>query len=94
VLCNLWVHIQTLGFPESVFSMYMMVKIDFAVFPQYKDDVEFAKGLLAEEAVMVLPGTVFRADGFVRIVTAKGEEKLTEAMNRFVSFCERNAKKE
>lgn len=75
-------------------AMYMMVQIDFKIYPEFKDDVEFAKALMEEKNVVVLPGQVFRAPGFVRIVTAKGIEKLTEAFSRIKDFCEDHRKKD
>jgi tyrosine aminotransferase len=55
-------------------------------------DVEFAKRLLAEESVLVLPGTCFHAPGYLRIVITVPEDELEEAWNRLEVFCERHSR--
>lgn len=73
-------------------AMYVMVGIEFDKMPGIKDDLQFCKMLLAEQAVFVLPGSIFRADGFFRVVICPPEGKLKEAMARIRTFCEIHAK--
>jgi hypothetical protein len=42
--------------------------IEVEKFKDIKDDVEFTQKLLAEECVLVLPGTIFQIPNFVRLV--------------------------
>jgi tyrosine aminotransferase len=42
--------------------------IEVEKFKDIKDDVEFTQKLLAEEYVLVLPGTIFQIPNFVRLV--------------------------
>ena len=64
----------------------------FYVFPSIKtaglSSIEFAKGLLKEEKVAVVPGTAFgpSGEGYVRISYASGMDKLKEALNRMERF--------
>ena len=77
-------------------AMYMMVRVDFDRFdPAHgiMDDVSFSKRLMEEENVQVLPGTIFKAPGFFRVVTTRPKEVLDEAMNRIVSFTQNCQKK-
>ena len=57
-----------------------------------KDDVEFTQQLLTEENVFVLPGTVFGAVGYVRLVVCSPLEKLKIACDRMEDFCKRHKK--
>ena len=38
--------------------MYMMLGIDFSIFPDIKDDVDFIQKLIHEEYVVCIPATV------------------------------------
>jgi aminotransferase len=53
---------------------------------------EFAKRLLMEEKVVVIPGSVFGAcgEGFVRCAYAVSHHKIKEALERIERFLERN----
>jgi len=73
-------------------AMYLMVGIDMEHYPEYKDDIEFAKALVVEQAVFVLPGTIFRAPNFFRVVICPPPEKLKDAMERLKEFCEAHYK--
>jgi len=52
-------------------------------------DVTFAKRLLAEESVLVLPGTCFHAPGYLRLVITVPDDELQNAWDRIETFCER-----
>ena len=53
------------------------------------DDVRFAKQLLAEESVLVLPGECFHAPGYLRLVITAPHAEQQRAWDRIESFCER-----
>jgi hypothetical protein len=42
--------------------------IEVEKFEDIKDDVDFTQKLLAEECVLVLPGTIFQIPNYVRLV--------------------------
>jgi len=67
----------------------------FYVFPEVpdgEDDDEFAEGLLEEEEVAAVPGSVFGegGEGHLRMSYATGTDELKEAMDRIERFVERN----
>ncbi len=67
----------------------------FYVFPEVPgggDDDEFAEGLLEEEEVAAVPGSVFGegGEGHLRMSYATGTDELKEAMDRIEAFVERN----
>ena len=67
----------------------------FYVFPEVpggEDDDEFAEGLLQEEEVAAVPGSVFGegGEGHLRMSYATGTDELKEAMDRIERFVERN----
>ena len=68
-------------------AMYVLVHVDRDAFRDCPSDLQFAEKLLEEESVLVLPGTCFRAPGFVRIVTTVPEHVLQAAWDRVESFC-------
>ena len=80
--------------------MYAMIQIDescfdFPVPQETRDhasiDQSFARLLLEEEAVSVLPGTCFGAPGFLRVVTCAPTSVLSEAFGRIAHFCDRHS---
>lgn len=73
-------------------AMYTMVGYDKEKLPQFEDDVAFAKALLTEENVFVLPGTIFNFKGFFRLVITPPLEMLEEAVERISSFVSRHRK--
>lgn len=73
-------------------AMYVMVGVDAASFSDIADDVEFTTKLLTEENVIMLPGTIFGAPGYCRIVFSNPLEKLEDAYARVAEFCARHAK--
>ncbi len=70
----------------------------FYVFPSIKNmgisSIEFAKDLLKEEKVAVVPGSAFGpcGEGHVRIAYASGMQNLKEALERINSFISRHGK--
>ncbi|MCH7661540.1 MAG: aminotransferase class I/II-fold pyridoxal phosphate-dependent enzyme [Euryarchaeota archaeon] len=61
----------------------------FYVFPEVPgDDEAFAEGLLEEQGVAVVPGSVFgeAGEGHLRVSYASGLPRLKEAMNRIEAF--------
>jgi len=73
-------------------AMYMMVGIETSEFVDIQDDVEFAKKLLEEELVFVLPGRIFKFENFVRLVICPPMDKLAEVCVRLDAFCSRHRK--
>jgi tyrosine aminotransferase len=71
-------------------AMYIMIGIDDL--KDIEDDVDFAKKLVEEESVFVLPGSVFRMPNFFRIVITSPPNVLQEACERIDSFCRRYAR--
>jgi aminotransferase len=71
----------------------------FYAFPSIRSTgmhcLDFAKKLLQEEKVAVVPGTAFGDEltDYIRISYASGFEKLKEALRRMESFLKRNKKK-
>lgn len=69
-------------------TMYIMIRVDCSRFQeQISDDIQFAKLLYAEQNVCVLPGQVFGAPNFVRLVTCPSVDILSDACDRFEEFC-------
>jgi aminotransferase len=67
----------------------------FYVFPEVPDGVsddDFAEGLLEQEEVAAVPGSVFGegGEGHLRMSYATGTDELKEAMDRIEAFVERN----
>lgn len=65
-------------------AMYMLVGVPTTL---YADDVEFCVDLLREQNVSLLPGSIFGAPNFVRIVFTKPIDQLREAVRRIGEFC-------
>jgi tyrosine aminotransferase len=72
-------------------AMYVMLGIDISKFKDIKSDLEFVQKLLAEESVLVLPGSIFQMPNFVRLVLCPTQEKLRCACSRLASFCHNHA---
>lgn len=70
-------------------SMYLLFSVPSSPDGTRGDDVLFAKTLLNDMAVFVLPGAAFGAPGFCRIVLTPPIEKLREAFARIATFCAR-----
>lgn len=76
-------------------AMYVLVKLSLDAFKtddEQFDDVQFAKSLLAEESVLLLPGSCFRAPGYLRLVVTVPEDELQRAWDRIEAFCERHSR--
>lgn len=77
-------------------AMYLMIRIDFDRFTEESgitSDVEFCSKLVKSKNIQCLPGTIFKAPGFVRIVYTKPVDQLEEAVRRIVDFTNENTKK-
>lgn len=72
-------------------AMYVMARIDFDKLRDIKTDVEFFEKLLEEENVQLLPGTIFHAPGFLRLVTTRPVSVYRDAVERIKAFCQRHA---
>lgn len=73
-------------------AMYAMVHIDTSKFKDIENDVDFTQKLLLEQSVFVLPGTIFHAPCFVRLVICASIDKLTIACDRMAAFCQAHRK--
>jgi len=72
-------------------AMYLMVQIDIARFgEEIQSGVDFAKLLLTEENVQVLPGEIFQMPNFFRVVYTKPIYLVEEAAARVEDFCRRH----
>jgi len=73
-------------------AMYFMVQIEpGALMGIGNDDLTFARELLREESVSVLPGQCFMLPGYFRVVFAPPVDVLEQAWDRIEAFCERRA---
>lgn len=70
-------------------AMYAMVRLHLDKIVGIKDDRDFAKDLLQEENLIVLPGACFGLDNFVRILTCPAEDTVKEALERMKRFCDK-----
>jgi len=70
----------------------MQIHVDVAKFKDMADDVDFSRKLLSEEMVVVLPGSVFRANNFFRIVYCAPLGVLEKAFDRIEAFVKRHRK--
>lgn len=68
------------------------VGIEIDKFKDIPNDVEFARKLLQEQVVFVLPGKIFKCENFVRLVICPPVNKLEEACIRIREFCENHLK--
>jgi len=76
---------------ESVGAMYVMIGVDVDSLDEgIKDDTDFAKQLLTEENLFVLPGQCFGMKNYIRLVTCPPAEVLTEAFSRIAHFCNKH----
>lgn len=74
-------------------AMYLMVQIEVEQFgEEIQNGVDFAKLLLTEENVQVLPGEIFQMPNFFRVVFTKPIHLVEEAVCRIEDFCRRHEK--
>lgn len=78
---------------EPTGAMYVMIRVNIEALEDIHDDAEFARKLLEEENLFILPGQCFNMANFVRLVICPPEETIREAFERFSIFCERHRKK-
>jgi tyrosine aminotransferase len=72
--------------------MYVMIKIEIDRLDGIVDDADFARKLLEEENLFILPGQCFNMANFVRLVICPPAHVVQEAFARFRSFCDRHRK--
>jgi tyrosine aminotransferase len=92
LVCDRLQHVPGLSVVKPSGAMYMMLGIKPQNFNNLQDDVEFAKLLLTEENLSILPGTIFTCPNFLRIVICAPVDKLNDACDRIEAFCKRHAK--
>jgi tyrosine aminotransferase len=74
-------------------AMYGMIEIDIKLFQDHvSNDIEFTKLILKEESILLLPGSCFAVENFVRVVLVAPEDKLKDAFKRMEEFCKRHMK--
>lgn len=80
-----------LTFLEPVAALFLLIKIDFSSFkPGILDDEQFARSLMKEENVFVVPGKCFGLPGYLRLLVGTSTEHIQEALNRLNLFCSKH----
>lgn len=75
-------------------AMYTMIRIEMDRLEGITDDADFARKLLQEENLFILPGACFNMPNFVRLVICPPPEVIQESFARLRSFCARYRRKD
>ncbi len=69
--------------PDGAFYLFVNIK------KVSNDSMQFAKDLLADKGVAVVPGVGFGSEGYVRFSFATDEDTIREGIKRIREFCEK-----
>ncbi len=69
--------------PDGAFYLFVNIK------KVSNDSMQFAKDLLADKGVAVVPGVGFGSEGYFRFSFATDEETIREGIKRIREFCEK-----
>eukprot|EP01083_Nonionella_stella_P170633 581108_1 len=68
-------------------AWYLMVKIELNKLKGIKNDIDFANKLVREQAILVLPGTIFGMANYFRVVICPPSHVIAEIGKRMKEFC-------